>query len=623
DHDHRSPVRDAPGVPPRQPRLRLHGVQALHPDAPRGKAHGRGGGGGLRRVPDLPGSASRRVHGALQHHPHQRHRLLARPGRLVRARARPRPRPGRGGRGGLADPRVERRVRLGRGDVHAGDGVRRGAGPGAVQGAGEDLRHRRGRGGAGAGPGGHLRRAGDGGDAPGAARPLLRAVAGRVLLPPRPAPPGDLWPARPGARRPHQPPGPAGVAQRADVLQRGNAGPHPHPLPLRPQGRRRPLLGEGGDDEVARRPVHPGGPQGAHLQQGVALHPPRPAARHGAARPRGGERAGDAAAPHPRRRAGRAAQRPAGGGRQRCAGDGQRASPRPLRPGPGGRGARPAGPHPVVPPAGAALAHRAGVRRAPAPSPHQRGLPGARRGHAHLRRVPGAADGPRRHAPGGERVVRGRVYRAAGAGAAPGNQPGAGDGLRGAAEHQRGAGDHQRRAAEHHRGAGDDQRGAAEQQRRAGDDERGAPVHQRGAGDDQRRDPAADGRAQRDQRLHDGDPHLAEVRRGGAGPRLGHPRLEPQGRGAVGAARGRGGGRGLPEPGHRPAGGAAQGADQGVRGGALGLRGDGDFRRQPARARHPVPGVVHPVRRRGPGDPRGRAGDARARRGRGRGGGLL
>ena len=58
---------------------------------------------------------------------------------------------------------------------------------------------------------------------------------------------------------------------------------------------------------------------------------------------------------------------------------------------------------------------------------------------------------------------------------------GARDHQRGAPVDQRGARDHQRGAPVDRRGAGDDQRGAPVDQRGAGDDERGAPVHQRGA----------------------------------------------------------------------------------------------------------------------------------------------
>ena len=59
--------------------------------------------------------------------------------------------------GRRADPGLERRLRLRRGGVHAGDRAGRGAGRRAVPRAGEDLRHRRRRGGADPGPAGELR----------------------------------------------------------------------------------------------------------------------------------------------------------------------------------------------------------------------------------------------------------------------------------------------------------------------------------------------------------------------------------------------------------------------------------------------------------------------------------
>ena len=77
-------VRGASRVPAGRAGLRLHRLQAVEPDPPRRQADGAGRGRRLRRVPRPPGGAPRRVHRAVQHDPHQRHRLLPRPGGLGR-----------------------------------------------------------------------------------------------------------------------------------------------------------------------------------------------------------------------------------------------------------------------------------------------------------------------------------------------------------------------------------------------------------------------------------------------------------------------------------------------------------------------------------------------------------
>ena len=171
------------------------------------------------------------------------------------------------------------------------------------------------------------------------------------------------------------------------------------------------------------------------------------------------------------------------------------------------------------------------------------------------------------------------------------HQPGAGDRLRGAAVDQRGAGDHQRGAPVDDRGAGDDQRGAPVDQRGARDDERRAPVDQRGAPDDQRR--AADAHRANSTQANDFLESMLLSQRGrpgGGRPRPPHLGLErPVGR-AVGAADRRGARAALPQPRHRPTGRGAAPADQGHPGRGV-PAGDGGARRhEPAWPGLPLPG---------------------------------
>ncbi len=139
---------------------------------------------------------------------------------------------------GSAGARLVSGLRRRPGGLHHRHGARRDHGLGSVPRARQDLRHRRRRGGARAGAPGEL--LGEGGrDAQRrAAGALLRPGQRPLRVPQRPAARGDLRPQRPDGRRADLAPGPAGVPQYADVLQRRGAGPDPRPLPLRPERRR-------------------------------------------------------------------------------------------------------------------------------------------------------------------------------------------------------------------------------------------------------------------------------------------------------------------------------------------------------------------------------------------------
>ena len=142
-------------VPQAHARARLHRLQADEPGAPRSAADGRrSAAAGFTDYLDY-----------LEVHPDEFAQLfntilinvtgvLPRPARRgstcatdVRPAARSADAAGR-----RADPGLVRRLRVGRGGVHARDGAGRGARRGGVPRAGEDLRHRRRRGGARPGP---------------------------------------------------------------------------------------------------------------------------------------------------------------------------------------------------------------------------------------------------------------------------------------------------------------------------------------------------------------------------------------------------------------------------------------------------------------------------------------
>ena len=242
--------------------------------------------------------------------------------------------------GERADPRLERRLRLRRGGLHAGDAAGRGAGHGAVPRARQDLRDRRGRGGAEPRPPRLLRRP-RGRRHPGAAAgKVLRARQLALRLPPGPAAQRHLRAQRSRAGRPDLPRGPADLPQHPDVPQRRGAGAHPEPLPLRPQRRRLFVSGQGGDAVLPRQPVPAARPEAAPLHQGPEEQPARPPAAAGPA-PQERRRHGSGAEPpaaHPRGRLRLRLGRAGRGGLRRPDQPGQRAGARPVppqRPGPG------------------------------------------------------------------------------------------------------------------------------------------------------------------------------------------------------------------------------------------------------------------------------------------------
>ena len=209
----------------------------------------------VRRLRRPPRGPPRRVHRAVQHHPDQRHRLLPRPGAWETSAEVHRPSccPKRR----RADPGVERRLRGRAGGVLAGDGAApRRSGP-RVPGAGEDLRHRRRRGGAGAGAHGGVHRPRDAGLPAGAARKLLRRGGRPVRLRAGAAPRRDLRAQRPVQDAP---------ISRIDLLVCRNtlmyfnardAGAHPAPLHSR-CGPRGALPRQGRDAAHPRRAVRAG-----------------------------------------------------------------------------------------------------------------------------------------------------------------------------------------------------------------------------------------------------------------------------------------------------------------------------------------------------------------------------
>ena len=113
------------------------------------------------------------------------------------------------------------------------------------------------------------------------ARALLRALRPALHVPPRPAACGDLRPQRPRAGRPDLADRPARLPQHAHVLQRGDAVADPAPVPLRARRRRHARAGQVGDAHHARRPVPPDGHQAADLPQGRPPDDARPRPRHG------------------------------------------------------------------------------------------------------------------------------------------------------------------------------------------------------------------------------------------------------------------------------------------------------------------------------------------------------
>ena len=134
-------------LPGDDPRLRLSRVQASHPGAPYQEANGGLGDRLVRGLPGPSGGPPRRVHHAVQHHPDQRHRLLPRPRGLgcVRNEVVPdrvaRRRPGR------ADPGMERGLRVrARRRTRMAMVLAEALGADEFRRAGQDLRHRRGRG---------------------------------------------------------------------------------------------------------------------------------------------------------------------------------------------------------------------------------------------------------------------------------------------------------------------------------------------------------------------------------------------------------------------------------------------------------------------------------------------
>ena len=161
--------------------VRLHRVQAAQPDpADRGSAWARCG----TRYAEYS-TASRWTltsSPALQHDPDQRHGLLPGPaghGTTCATRSSP----GSSAKhGDAADPGVVRGVRLGRGALQHRDDPGRGPRPDQLPAAREDLRDRRGRGGARAGADGNYAKAGGGGSGE-APETVLRPTATALRVP--------------------------------------------------------------------------------------------------------------------------------------------------------------------------------------------------------------------------------------------------------------------------------------------------------------------------------------------------------------------------------------------------------------------------------------------------------
>ena len=404
-----------------------------------------------------------------------------------------------------------------------GDRPGRGAGPRRLPRAGQDLRHRRRRGGPRPAPGWRSttpRRSKA--SPPRCWRSTSSRSAHRFGVPQGPAPVGDLRPPRPDPGRADLADRPAGLPQHADVLQHRDPGADPRPVPLRAGRPRLPVPRQGRDPADVQQHVRPGRPEAADLRQG----------RHGATSATGSWRSPGSATGRPSTTwstTSGSARRPSrpcpvaqlvvdSDGLLVLANERARALFR-LDPADLGRplqdleiSYRPVELRSCIDRAYA-------ERQAGRPSATSSGRPSRRRASGYLDVHVVPLLDRRRDAARGQHHLHRRHRQPQAPGRAPGLQPRAGDRLRGAPVDQRGAGDHQRGAPVHHRGAGDHQRGAPVDQRRAGDDERGAPVDQRGARDGQRGAARAERRAERGQRLPRVDPREPARRRGRRRPR--------------------------------------------------------------------------------------------------------
>ena len=228
---------------------------------------------GYAELPGPPRGPPRGVRPAVQHHPDQRDRLLPRPAGLGVPERRGPARLIADKRRRRADPRLERRLRLGRGGVHAGHAARRGAGARAVPRAGQDLRHRRRRGGAQPGPPGRLHGQAGRGRPAGAAGAVLRAQRRRLRVPQGPAARGDLRPPRPDPGRADLAHRPAGLPQHPDVLQRRDPGAGAGPLHFALREGGYLLLGKAEMLLGPLRPVRAGGPEAPGLPEGPGRRP--------------------------------------------------------------------------------------------------------------------------------------------------------------------------------------------------------------------------------------------------------------------------------------------------------------------------------------------------------------
>ncbi len=198
-------VREPAGVHQGEPGVRLHRLQALQHPAAGGAADAAGRDPDLRRVPRPPPGRPGRVHPALQHHPHQRHRILPGLRGVAGAAAGDHPQSAGPQDTRREHPGVVGGLRQRRGGVRARDPPGRGGGRRGVPPAGQGLRHRRRRGRPGHRAAGHLRREGDPGGPRGAPGAVLRAHRVALGLPRRPAPQRHLRAQRPRAGRPHRP----------------------------------------------------------------------------------------------------------------------------------------------------------------------------------------------------------------------------------------------------------------------------------------------------------------------------------------------------------------------------------------------------------------------------------
>ena len=179
----------------------------------------------LRRVHRPAPGQRRRVRRAVQHDPDQRHRVLPRPGRVGVPAGRGDPRAAGRTQPRRADPGVERGLRVRPGGLHPRDGSSPSHRRRRVPRAGQDLRHRRRRGGARPGAARGLHAGRDRRGARGQARSeYFEQQGSRYSLPQGPAALGDLRPQRPRAGRPDLADRPAGLPQHPDVLQRRDPG---------------------------------------------------------------------------------------------------------------------------------------------------------------------------------------------------------------------------------------------------------------------------------------------------------------------------------------------------------------------------------------------------------------